>query len=156
MCDENDLVREGSRGTRCASSAARIGAMMVVMDNSPNSRERLRQVAAPAVRPASIAVVVVDELVHLLAARLEQSMPARRTDGDGLLTAAQAAELLQVNPRSLAKLASRDGLPRIQLGDKVFRYSRGSLMEWAMEREQRRGAHASKHSQRVRKLQGAR
>jgi|RhiMetdeSRZDD1v2_1073273.scaffolds.fasta_scaffold2852332_1 excisionase family DNA binding protein len=56
---------------------------------------------------------------------------------DDLLTTEQAAELLQLSPRTLRRWRTEGkGPPYIRLGARRVRYRRGAILDWARAHEQ--------------------
>lgn len=52
-----------------------------------------------------------------------------------LLTAEDAANVLQVTPRWLLKEARANRVPHVRLGSRYVRFRESSLLAWAAERE---------------------
>lgn len=50
-------------------------------------------------------------------------------DDKDILSKSQVAELLNVKPRSISELRAK-GMPYFKLKERVFRYSRESILEW--------------------------
>lgn len=60
------------------------------------------------------------------------------TNIQGLLTNKEMAELLNVNVKTLSRYR-KDGLPFLQLSDRIIRYDEEKVMEWIRKRSEEKG-----------------
>jgi excisionase family DNA binding protein len=60
------------------------------------------------------------------------------------MTLDQAAELLQVSPRTVRDRVRNEGLPTLRAGTQ-YRFRREELIAWLEARSTKAGAHVSKH-----------
>lgn len=55
------------------------------------------------------------------------------------LTPAQVAKLLNVSKPVVMRLARTQGLPMVQLGQKLYRFKREAVEQWMTEQERKAG-----------------
>lgn len=70
------------------------------------------------------------------------------------LTAAQLARLLDVHPKTIAKLVERDGMPALPLGPREKRFQKAAVVRWLEERATKPGAHTEKHARTLQRIRG--
>ncbi len=80
-------------------------------------------------------VIVCDraELEALIEAAVSRALDNRRPVRD-LLTARQAAEVLDVHPRTVLRWSREAGLPSHRIGERELRFVRAEIVEWATSR----------------------
>lgn len=66
---------------------------------------------------------------------MQEQEPSAAPGEDRLLSADEAAELLQVSPYTVRQWARERKIPAIRLGDRYWRFRRSALDAWLAEQE---------------------
>lgn len=102
---------------------------------------------------ARVVVVDVDVLRELVRDEVTRALREHAPANDAsveYLTADGVGKLLDVHPRTVAKMVARDGLPAHRFGSKLLRFRRCEILAWLEDQAERPGAHESRHRARLR------
>lgn len=83
--------------------------------------------------PANLVLVSPEELERLVHKAVREAL-AEREEPEEWLDTAQAAKVLKVHRRTVARLVRENGLPAHRIG-KLFRFSRPAIVDWLEQRK---------------------
>jgi excisionase family DNA binding protein len=103
---------------------------------------------------SDLLLMTVAQVSEVVRAVVREELANQRDPAHDVLTAEQAAQMLAVHVKTVAKLVVRDGLPAHRLG-REYRFHRHEVLAWLEERATRPGAHTSRHGETLRRIRAA-
>lgn len=100
-----------------------------------------------------VAILTPNEVCDLVRLVIREELANHRDPGRDVLTTDRVAEMLNVHPKTVAKLVTRDGLPAHRLG-REYRFNRTEVLDWLEARSAEPGTHAARHGETLRKASG--
>lgn len=101
----------------------------------------------------AVAVLTPDEVRELVRSVVREELAHYQDPVREVLTTERVAEMLNVHPKTVAKLVAREGLPAHRLG-REYRFNRAEVLDWLDARSAEPRAHAAKHQQTLRQVVG--
>src|SRR5262245_34883871 len=93
----------------------------------------------------NVLLMTADEARDLIRGVLREELHQSETIDQEFLTAEGVAELLDVHPKTVAKLVTREQLPARRIG-RSYRFRRTEVLAWLEQRAVRPGARLSQHT----------
>jgi excisionase family DNA binding protein len=94
----------------------------------------------------NVLVMSAEEARELIRGVLREELGQNENSDREFLTAEGVAALLDVHPKTVAKLVTRENLPARRLG-RSYRFHRSEVLQWLERRAVRPGARLARHAE---------